>query len=200
MSRRRTARFLTARFVTALFAAAVLTAVPAPAGADPALPGVPLDRLRAEVAGTPETAAALERLVADSGSADPFAPPPLNIPQPFMAPAPTLGPGCGGGFVPFAMTTGWAHPGPHGDVPAGRIAVFVEPTVASPIVASDMKFVWMNMENFRAGVATLDTRPEILTGVIDTGPGAVLAALFGSVRYANGATCQVVYTMGGFFA
>src|SRR5690606_25872669 len=145
MSRRRIARAL-----TAVFAAAVAVAVPAQAAADPAAPGVPLDQLRAQVADSPATVAALERLVADSGSANPFAPPPLNIPQPFMQPAPTLGPGCGGGIVPFAMTGGWAHPGPHGDVLPGRIAVFVEPTVASPIVASDMKVVWMNMENFRA--------------------------------------------------
>ena len=187
-----------APLVTALLAAALLSA-PAQAAADTTPPGVPLDQLRAEVADSPETLAALERLVADSGSADPFAPPPKNIPQPFTAPAPTVGPGCGG-FVPFAMTNAWVHPGPHGQVPVGSIEVFVEPTVAAPVAASDLKFVWMNMENFRAGVATLANGGGLQSTVIDTGPGAVMGALFGSLQYANGAFCQVVYTMGGFFA
>ena len=189
-----------APLVTALLAAALLAA-PAQAAADATPPGVPLDQLRAEVADSPETLAALERLVADSGSANPFAPPPKNIPQPFSAPAPTVGPGCGGGFVPFAMTTAWVHPGPHGQVPFGSIEVFVEPTAGAPVTASDLKFVWINMENIRAGVATLDNNGGGLQStVIDSGPGAVLGALFGSLQYANGAFCQVVYTMGGFFA
>ncbi|MEU5843664.1 hypothetical protein [Rhodococcus sp. NPDC047139] len=194
MSRRRSAPL-----VTALLAAA-LAAMPAQAAADPAPPGVPLEQLRAEVADSPETLAALERLVDDSGSANPFAPPPKNIPQPFTAPAPTVGPGCGGALVPFAMTNAWVHPGPHGQVPFGSVAVFVEPTVPAPVAASDLKFVWMNMENFRVGVATLGNGGGLQSAVIDTGPGAVLGALFGSVQYANGAFCQVIYTMGGFFA
>lgn len=198
MSRRRTVR----PFVVSCAAAAALVFPAAHAGADPAPPGVPLDRLRTEVAHSPATLAALERLVADSGSADPFAPPPKNVPQPFMQPAPTVGPGCGGDLVPFAMTGGWVHPGPHPGAGPGRIQVFVEPTVASPVVASDVKFVWMNMDNFRAGVDTLDGPGATaqLTKVVDTGPGTIMAALFGSIRYANGAFCQVVYTMGGFFA
>ncbi len=69
------------------------------------------------------------------------------------------------------------------------------------MTASDLKFVWINMENIRAGVATLDNNGGGLqSAVIDSGPGAVLGALFGSLQYANGAFCQVVYTMGGFFA
>lgn len=188
-----------APLAAALLAAALLT-VPARAAADPAPPGMPLDRLRAEVADSPETLAALERLVAESGSADPFAPPPKNIPQPFTAPAPTVGPGCGGGLVPFAMTNAWVHPGPHGQVPSGAIEVFAEPTAGAPVAGSGLTFVWMNMENFRAGVATLDNHGGGLQStVVDTGPGAVMGALFGSLRYTNGAFCQVVYTMGGFF-
>ena len=188
-----------AQLVTALFAAAAVVALPAQAAAAPPPPGVPVDRLRAEVADSPDTLAALERLVADSGSANPFAPPPKNIPQPFTAPAPTVGPGCGG-FVPVAMTTAWVHPGPHGQVPPGSIGVYVEPTVPAPVAASDLKFVWMNMENFRAGVATLDNGGGLQSTVIDTGPGAVIGALFGSLQYTNGAFCQVIYAMGGFFA
>ncbi|UYP17252.1 hypothetical protein OED52_10965 [Rhodococcus sp. Z13] len=192
----------TARLVTALCAAALTAVLPAQAAAQPAAPGVPLDELRTRVADSPEILAALERLAADAdtGSANPFAPPPKNIPQPFTEKAPTFGPGCGGGFVPFAMTTAWVHPGPHGDVPFGQIEVFVEPTVGAPVVGSDLTFVWINVENFRAGVANLENHGWLQSAVVDSGPGAIMGALFGSIDYGNGTFCQVVYTMGGFFA
>lgn len=202
MLRRRTARTLAAVFTAA--AAAFLVpaqAAAAPTGAD----GLPLDELRVRVADTPEIAEALETLVAAAttdavGSAEPA----RNVPQPFMQSAPTLGPGCGGGFMPFAMTDGHAHPGPVPElgIGPGQMKVFVYPTVASPVTDTSLTFVWMNMENFRAGVAMLDERiggvPQLST-TVNPGGGPVMGALFGSVQYANGAFCQVIYTMGGFF-
>lgn len=196
MPRRRTLRLL-----TALAATAVAVAAPTHAAAEPAPPGTPLDELRVEAAQSPDTLAAFERLVADSGSANPFEPPPRNVVQPFSTPAPTLGPGCGGGIVPYAMTNAWVHPGPHGAVGPGQLGVYVEPTVAAPIASSDLKFVWMNMEAFRGGIETLDrSAAGPLSTTVSTGGGAVMGALFGSIQYTNGAFCQVVYTMGGFFA
>ncbi|NLV78764.1 MAG: hypothetical protein GXY65_05365 [Rhodococcus sp.] len=197
MPRRRTLRLL-----TALGAAAVVAVAPAYASAEPAPPGVPLDVLRAEAAAqSPDMLAAVERLVADSGSANPFEPPPRNVVQPFSTPAPTLGPGCGGGIVPYAMTNAWVHPGPHAAALPGQIGVYVEPTVAAPIASSDLTFVWMNMEAYRGGIETLDqSAVGPLSTTVSTGGGAIMGALFGSIRYTNGAFCQVVYTMGGFFA
>ncbi|TCN50446.1 hypothetical protein EV641_11298 [Rhodococcus sp. SMB37] len=199
MSRRRFARSL-----GVLFAATIAAAVPTHAAADPAPAGVPVDQLRAELAGSPDLADALDRIVDAARTPTILEPPPRNIPQPFMSPAPSVGPGCGGGFTPFAMTSGWAHPGPHADpdIGFGEMKVYVQPTIPVQPAAADLKFVWMNMENFRAGVATLDDRiggvPQLST-TIAPGPGPVMAALFGSVQYVNGAFCQVVYTMGGFF-
>ncbi|NLU84737.1 hypothetical protein HCA44_18355 [Rhodococcus sp. HNM0569] len=187
--------------MVAPLAVALAVAAPAVGAAEPAAPpGLPLDDLRAAAsAQSPEAADAVERLLAGSGSVDPFAPPPKNVPQPFM-PAPTVGPGCGGGVVPYAQTTAWVHPGPHDSVPLGSIQVFVDRTIDVPIADSSMTLVWLNVENLRGGIGTLDAAGPHLTATVDSGPGAVMAAVFGSIRYANGAFCQVVYTMGGFFA
>lgn len=201
MSRRRTVRTLGAVFATAL-----AVTLPAHAAADPAgsTPGLTPDGLRAAAA-DPETARAVDALLDAARSPAFLTPPPRNTPQPFMEAAPTLGPGCGGGIVPFAMTTGWAQPGPNvnPDVQIGQLKIFVAPTIPVRPAAADLTLAWLNMENFRGGIATLDDTiggvPQ-LSKTLDTGTGPVLAALFGSVQYTNGAFCQVVFTMGGFFA
>jgi hypothetical protein len=103
------------------------------------------------------------------------------------------------------MTTGWAQPGPNAVPPVqiGQLKIFVSPTIPTLPARADLKFVWLNMENFRGGVATLDDTvggvPQ-LSKTLDTGTGPVLSALFGSVQYVDGTFCQVVYTMGAFFA
>lgn len=200
MPRRRTVRSL-----CTVFAAAIAVALPAYAAADPAPPGLTVEQLRAAAAPSPDTAQAVEAMLDAARTPALFEPPPRNTPQPFMQPAPTFGPGCGGGVVPYAMTTGWAQPGPNTnpDVQIGQLKIFVSPTIAVAPTRADLTLVWLNMENFRGGIATLDDRvggvPQ-LSKTLDTGTGPVLASLFGSIQYANGAFCQVVFTMGGFFA
>ncbi|MEE2035037.1 hypothetical protein [Rhodococcus chondri] len=199
MSRRRTVRFLAAACTAAL-----AVALPVHAAADPAPPGLTVEQLRAAAA-SPETADAVEAMLDAARTPALFEAPPRNTPQPFMQPAPTFGPGCGGGIVPYAMTTGWAQPGPNTnpDVQIGQLKIFVSPTIPVAPTRADLTLVWLNMESFRGGIATLDDRiggvPQ-LSKTLDTGTGPVLASLFGSVQYSNGAFCQVVFTMGGFFA
>ena len=200
MPRRRTIRT-----VGVLFAAALAVALPAHAAAEPAPPGLPIEQLRAAAAPDPGALRAVDDMLGGGTGSALFAPPPRNTPQPFMQPAPTLGPGCGGGLVPYAMTTGWVQPGPNvnPDVQIGQLKIFVAPTIPVTPAAADLKFVWLNMETFRGGIETLDDKiggvPQ-LSKTVNTGTGPVLAALFGSINYTNGAFCQVVYTMGGFFA
>ncbi|KOS53517.1 MULTISPECIES: hypothetical protein [Rhodococcus] len=196
----------TVRSLTAAAAVAAAVAVPAHAVAEPDPPGLPPDALRAAAAAeSPEALRAVESLLDAARTPALFEPPPRNTPQPFMQPAPTFGLGCGGGFTPYAMTTGWAQPGPNAVPPVqiGQLKIFVSPTIPTLPARADLKFVWLNMENFRGGVDTLDDTvggvPQ-LSKTLDTGTGPVLSALFGSVQYVDGTFCQVVYTMGAFFA
>ncbi|MDX5452210.1 MAG: hypothetical protein LPK27_05570, partial [Rhodococcus sp. (in: high G+C Gram-positive bacteria)] len=99
----------TVRSLTAAAAVAAAVAVPAHAVAEPEPPGLPPDALRAAAAAeSPEALRAVESLLDAARTPALFEPPPRNTPQPFMQPAPTFGLGCGGGFTPYAMTTGWA--------------------------------------------------------------------------------------------
>ncbi|WP_068161053.1 hypothetical protein [Rhodococcus phenolicus] len=200
----------TVRSLCTLFAATVAVALPAHASAQPAPPGLAPDALRvAATADSPDTAAAVDALLDaaknPAGIIEDLLYPPRNTPQPFMEPAPTFGLGCGGGITPYAMTTGWAQPGPNvnPDVAIGQLKIFVSPTIPVQPARADLKFVWLNMDNFRGGIETLDDTiggvPQ-LSKTVNTGTGPVLSALFGSVEYVNGTFCQVVYTMGGFFA
>ncbi|MGW0017684.1 hypothetical protein ACWDUD_05100 [Rhodococcus sp. NPDC003382] len=200
----------TVRSLCTLFAATVAVALPAHASAQPAPPGLTPDDLRVTAtADSPDAAAAVDALLDaaknPAGIIEDLLYPPRNTPQPFMEPAPTFGIGCGGGFIPYAMTTGWAQPGPNvnPDVAIGQLKIFVAPTIPVQPARADLKFVWLNMDNFRGGIETLDDTvngvPQ-LSKTVNTGTGPVLSALFGSVEYVNGTFCQVVYTMGGFFA
>jgi hypothetical protein len=60
---------------------------------------------------------------------------------------------------------------------------------------------WLNVNTGASGVAPLDGNSEYnlptLAKVIDSGPGHVVAALWGSVTYPN-ATCFVAPTVGLF--
>ena len=199
----------TVRSLCALFAATTAVALPAHANAQQEPPGLTPDALRSAAADSPDTAAAVDALLDaatnPAGILDDLLNPPRNTPQPFMEAAPTVGLGCGGGFVPFAQTVGWAQPGPNTnpDVAIGQLKIFVSPTIPVQPARSDLTFVWLNMDTFRGGIDKLDDTtggvPQ-LTKTVNTGTGPVLSALFGSVEYVNGTYCQVIYTMGGFFA
>ncbi|AQA23696.1 hypothetical protein BTZ20_4247 [Rhodococcus sp. MTM3W5.2] len=66
---------------------------------------------------------------------------------------------------------------------------------------SGLTAVWVNTSTGARGIAPIDGVTEFgtpsLSKVVDSGPGNVAAALFGTVTYAD-ATCVVLPTVGMF--
>ncbi len=128
----------------------------------------------------------------------------LTTPQDFMYPSPTLG--CGVADKPATVTLASAQGGPNlfpprsprtnsdsrPSPPTWRSRS--RPTSASPGSTS---------RRSRAGSSSSTTSfrssiPPLLSKIVDTGKGTVLATMFGTVGYADSVTCTVVPTVGTF--
>lgn len=65
--------------------------------------------------------------------------------------------------------------------------------------SSGLTVAWLNTGNGRSGVATLDERTDTgtpsLTKTVDSGPGTIVASMWGTIGY-PGATCVMAPTIG----
>ncbi|MEU1430004.1 hypothetical protein ABZ412_23290 [Nocardia sp. NPDC005746] len=120
---------------------------------------------------------------------------------PFSYLAPTLG--CGFN-MPFSLTSATAVTGvagPNGTVslPAGNISFQVMAQQNGFPIGSGLTVAWLNVNNGRSGIVPLDDHTEYslpsLSKTVETGPGTVIASLWGTIDYPN-ARCVVLPTVG----
>ncbi|GAB4588544.1 hypothetical protein [Nocardia sp. IFM 10818] len=119
---------------------------------------------------------------------------------PFGYQAPTIG--CGSN-MPFTMTVASAtvSPDPAITVPPGMLRFQATPAHSGMPLASGLSVVWLNVANGRSGINGLDELTEYglpaLAKTVDSGPGTVIATLWGSIDY-PAARCAVLPTVGLF--
>ncbi|WP_405134967.1 hypothetical protein [Nocardia sp. NBC_01388] len=122
---------------------------------------------------------------------------------PFGYQAPTLG--CGFN-MPFTMTVASAESGESGPDrgiagPPGTLRFQATPGTVGMPLASGLSVAWLNVANGRSGINALDDQTDYnlpaLSKTIDSGPGTVIASLWGSVDY-PGSRCVVLPTVGLF--
>ncbi|MDI9913751.1 hypothetical protein [Rhodococcus sp. IEGM 1379] len=127
--------------------------------------------------------------------------------QNFMYPAPTLG--CGLDGAPATVTLGTAQAGPNFPsipwVNADQLRFQAIPAYPSIPKTSGLSVAWMNTTTFKGGIVPLDDmipilNTPLLSKVVDTGDGKVLATMFGNVDYIDGKSCTILPTVGSFDA
>ncbi|MGW4356657.1 hypothetical protein ACWELJ_31700 [Nocardia sp. NPDC004582] len=120
---------------------------------------------------------------------------------PFSYLAPTLG--CGFN-MPFSLTsatavTGVAGPAATVSLPAGTVSFQVMAQQNGFPLSSGLTVAWLNLNNGRSGITALDDHTEYslptLSKNVETGPGTVIASLWGTIDYPN-ARCVVLPTVG----
>ncbi|MCQ4119994.1 hypothetical protein [Rhodococcus tibetensis] len=127
----------------------------------------------------------------------------LTTPQDFMYPSPTLG--CGVADEPATVTLASAQAGPNlfPQITAGQLRFQAIPAYVAIPQSSDLSVAWINLNTFQGGIVKLDDRLPIintplLSKIVDTGAGTVLATMFGTVSYPGNVNCTVVPTVGTF--
>ena len=169
------------RATTALAATAVVTTVFAgTAGADPATVDTSdaFAQLRTAAAGKPAAEQAIDRLIA-SGKVPATEQAALPA-QPFQIPAQSdIGRGGGPGVYGSGIGLG---------VDGFRLGFFGGPgTIAPDQTGAKLEAVWINLSNGRSATDLLTEHNDIpvdtsiRTRVLDTGPGMVVAAVYGTV-------------------
>ncbi|MCU1643626.1 MAG: hypothetical protein JWN03_3901 [Nocardia sp.] len=122
---------------------------------------------------------------------------------PFGYQAPTLG--CGFN-LPFTMTVASAESGEAGPDrgiagPPGTLRFQATPATIGMPLASGLSVVWLNVANGRSGINALDDQTDYnlpaLSKTVDSGPGTVVASLWGTIDY-PGSRCLVLPTVGLF--
>lgn len=124
--------------------------------------------------------------------------------SPFGYTAPTIG--CGHN-LPFTMTAASASPGivngPELGIagPPGTLRFQATPAHSGMPLASGLSVAWLNVGNGRSGINALSDLTEYnlpaLATTVDSGPGTVVASLWGSIDY-PAARCIVLPTVGLF--
>ncbi|WP_036494201.1 hypothetical protein [Nocardia sp. BMG111209] len=120
---------------------------------------------------------------------------------PFLTQSTTMG--CGRDFpVTTTVVTGAAGvPGPdHGIAgPAGTVRFQASPMVTGFPIAAGLALAWVNIANGRSGIAELDDPTDFgtpaLSKTVDTGPGTVAAAVWGTIDY-PGQRCSLTPALG----
>ncbi|MFC9552403.1 hypothetical protein ACFTWF_16260 [Rhodococcus sp. NPDC056960] len=127
----------------------------------------------------------------------------LTTPQDFMYPSPTLG--CGVADNPATVTLASAQGGPNffPQISANQLRFQAIPGYVAIPQSSDLSVAWINLSTFQGGIVKLDDKLPILntpllSKIVDTGKGTVLATVFGTVGYPDAVTCTVVPTVGTF--
>ncbi|MFJ4652286.1 hypothetical protein ACIP5Y_13565 [Nocardia sp. NPDC088792] len=121
---------------------------------------------------------------------------------PFSYMAPTLG--CGHN-MPFSLAAANAITagGPDGAIAGPPGTMIVQATVQQDgfPLASGLSVAWLNVNNGRSGITALDDRTDYnlpsLSKTVDSGPGTVVASLWGTIDY-PAARCVVLPTVGLF--
>lgn len=211
LARRIPAALAGAAAVVALTAGTTLVSA-GTAAAEPA-PALDLAALLAQAAAiSPEATAAVQELVG-TAALDQITTA-FDLPafgkterQDFLYPAPTLG--CGIDGSPVTVTLGTAQAGPNFPsipwVAAEQLRFQAIPAHVALPTTSGLSVAWLNINTFKGGIVPLDdTLPIIgtpmMSKVVDTGEGKVLAAMFGKVDYSDGKSCTVLPTVGAFDA
>ena len=88
------------------------------------------------------------------------------------------------------------------EVKANEISFQALSAYPGVVKSSGLNVAWINTNTGASGILPLDGVTEggypALNKVVTTGPGTVVASIFGSVGYTN-ATCYVLPTVGSFF-
>lgn len=168
----------TRRFTVAIAAAAVFTGIAsAPATAETTLDWtVAVQRLQSAAVGNPAAEQAVSRLLASGQTASEVALPA----QPFQIPAQSdIGRGDGPGVYGSGIALG---------LDGFRFGFFGGPGTISPNQAgAKLEVIWFNINNGRSGTNILSEHQDIpvdttiRTGILDTGPGLIVAAVYGSL-------------------
>ncbi|MFI6868759.1 hypothetical protein [Nocardia sp. NPDC050406] len=168
----------TRRFAVALATVAALAGFAStPASAETSLDwDAAVAGLRTAAAGNPAAEQAVGRLIASGQRADEVALPA----QPFQIPAQSdIGRGTGPGVYGSGIALG---------LDGFRFGFFGGPGTISPNQAgAKLEVVWFNISNGRSGTNILSEHQDIpvdttiRTGVLDTGPGLIVAAVYGSL-------------------
>ncbi|NNH69677.1 hypothetical protein HLB23_07320 [Nocardia uniformis] len=168
----------THRFAVAVATAATFIGFASgPAAADPTLDWtVAMDGLQAAAAGNPAAEQAVGRLIASGQTATEVALPA----QPFQIPAQSdIGRGDGPGVYGSGIAL---------DMDGFRFGFFGGPGTISPNQdGAKLEVVWFNLSNGRSGTNHLIEHQDIpvdttiRTAVLDTGPGLIVAAVYGSL-------------------
>ncbi|NMM85585.1 hypothetical protein B2J88_14600 [Rhodococcus sp. SRB_17] len=210
---------LARRIPTALVGAAAVVALTAgstmisagTAGAEPAAP-FDLGALIAQATAiSPDATTAIQQLIGKA-AVDQITDA-LGLPaiaktetQNFMYPAPTLGCGLDGQMATVTLST--AQAGPNFPLPAikdDQLRFQALPAYLAIPKTSGLSVAWLNTTTFKSGIVPLDDSIPILgtpmlSKVVDTGNGKVLASIFGKVDYTDGKSCTVLPTVGTFDA
>ncbi|UYP19764.1 hypothetical protein OED52_04185 [Rhodococcus sp. Z13] len=92
-----------------------------------------------------------------------------------------------------------AQPGPSSEpnIPSGHV-LFSTREAAWPIpAAGQVTVAWLNRSNGRTGIVDLTGAYPNYAALVDTGPGEVLATVFGSVNLGSGPVCNSTPAAGG---
>ena len=160
---------------------------------------------------SPEATAALNQLIG-TAAADQIADAlgvdlGFTTPAQFMYPAPTVGCGLDGQMATVTLATAQSGPNfPLGPlVKDDQLRFQAIPAYLGIPKTSGLSVAWINTSTFKGGIVPLDeTLPivdtPLLSKVVDTGDGKVLATMFGKVDYTDGKSCIVLPTVGSFDA
>ncbi|WP_216896333.1 hypothetical protein, partial [Nocardia alni] len=120
--------------------------------------------------------------------------------QPMWFSSPTFG--CPGNPVSLTMSSGEAGSNQISNGLAGgygTVRFQAAPAAVGYPIRSGLNIAWLNTANGRSGITPMDDKTQYnlpaLSKTIHTGPGTVIASLWGSVTYPGG-TCVMAPTVG----
>ncbi|RDI68654.1 hypothetical protein [Nocardia pseudobrasiliensis] len=121
---------------------------------------------------------------------------------PFAYQAPTIG--CGDSFITLTAASGVSgEPGPNRGIAGGpgTLRFQATPAVTGFPIASGLTVAWLNVSNGRSGIDPLDDQTDYhlpgLSKTVDTGPGTVVASMWGTINYPT-SLCVMTPTVGMF--
>ncbi|KHJ74228.1 MULTISPECIES: hypothetical protein [Rhodococcus] len=99
-----------------------------------------------------------------------------------------------GSLASFTSVT--AQPGPDEGIPGGHVLFSTREALWPVPAAGQVSVAWLNRNNGRTGIVDLvGTYPNLST-LVDTGPGEVVATVFGSVNLGSGPLCNSTPAVG----
>ncbi|MQY28664.1 hypothetical protein [Nocardia aurantia] len=120
---------------------------------------------------------------------------------PFLTQATTMGCGRDLPLTTTVVTGAAGIPGPDRGIagPAGTIRFQASPMVTGFPISAGLALAWVNLADGRSGIAELDDLTDFgtpaLSKTVDTGPGTVAAAVWGTIDY-PGQRCALTPALG----